>query len=77
MSDTPPSTSSDPPPRPRVVPRQRTIGERTIRIGVPHGATPRVETLRGPDGRIAAIEVHCRCGEVVRIDCQYAEEPPQ
>jgi hypothetical protein len=52
---------------------------------VPDSAQPAVIALAGPDGKlrepqikliqeggtVKTIEVHCTCGAVIRLDCQY------
>jgi hypothetical protein len=72
-TDTPAADNSAP--RPRVVQRQLAVGEETIRVGAPQCGAPRIETHLGADGHVSAIDVHCRCGEVLRIICQYTKEP--
>jgi hypothetical protein len=53
--------------------RVRVAGE-AVRIGAPardRGGEPAVHLVR-EDGVIRAIDVTCRCGERIRIRCDYA-----
>ena len=53
-----------------------TVSDAAVRIGAPrpgeeHGE-PKVQLVR-EDGVIRAIDVVCRCGERIRIRCDYAQ----
>ena len=50
------------------------VSDEAVRIGEPNPPGPHDEPqvkLVREDGVIRAIEITCRCGEVIRVRCEY------
>jgi hypothetical protein len=59
-----------------IVPADRVkVGQEVVPIGAPRlgekRSEPQIQLIR-EDGVIRAIDVHCPCGECIRIRCEYS-----
>jgi hypothetical protein len=59
-----------------IVPADRVkVGHEVVSVGAPRvgerRGEPKIQLIR-EDGMIRAIDVHCPCGECIRIRCEYS-----